>query len=51
MFFITQGTSSVKPKETLRTEPIVSNFMNTMSTNAKEKHIQGKLNDYSYKIE
>lgn len=51
MFFITQGTSSVKPKETLRTEPTVSNFMNTLSTNAKEKHTQGKLNDYSYRIE
>uniref|UniRef100_A0A8W8KHV6 Uncharacterized protein n=1 Tax=Magallana gigas TaxID=29159 RepID=A0A8W8KHV6_MAGGI len=47
----TIGTSSVKPRETLRTEPTVSNFMNTMSTNAKEKHTQGKLNDYSYRIE
>eukprot|EP00105_Crassostrea_gigas_P003344 XP_011416166.1 PREDICTED: N-acetylglucosamine-1-phosphodiester alpha-N-acetylglucosaminidase-like [Crassostrea gigas] len=42
----TNGTPSVQPREDLRTEPTFSNVMSTLNTKAKEKHTQGKLNNY-----
>lgn len=44
-FSITQGKTSVQPGERLDTEPAVNLFMNLLTTNADQKHIQGKLND------
>lgn len=43
-FSITQGTTNVQPREGLEIEPAVNLFMNILTTNAKQKHTQGKLN-------
>lgn len=41
---VTQGTTSVQPGEGLEIESAVNLFMNILTTNAKQKHMQGKLN-------
>ncbi|XP_052718723.1 multiple epidermal growth factor-like domains protein 6 [Crassostrea angulata] len=40
----TIGTTNVQPGEGLEIEPAVNLFMNILTTNAKQKHTQGKLN-------
>lgn len=43
-YSITQGTTNVQPGEGLKIEQAVNLFMDIMTTNAKQKHMQGKLN-------
>lgn len=43
-YSITQGTTNVQPGEGLEIEQAVNLFMNILTTNTKQKHMQGKRN-------